>query len=141
MINYIRTLASRIIIPWLARFARIPPFRFGTASLWPGTYVAYVPDRYSVYCDKYLARGGEFDCRYVGDFIRGNEVNNSGDMPRYFSLSVICDQILKEGLTGNIAELGVYKGNTAVLLAALARKLGSTAYLIISIVHSYFAVL
>ena len=62
-------------------------------------------------------------------------------MPRYFSLSVICDQILKEGLTGNIAELEVYKGNTAVLLAALARKLGSTAYLIISIVHSYFAVL
>ena len=37
---------------------------------------------------------------------------------------------MKEGLTGDFAELGVYKGNTASLLAAYARQLGSTAYLL-----------
>jgi hypothetical protein len=130
LMDYTRTLTSRFVIPWLAKVSRVPPFRFGVTSLWPGTYVAYVPDRYSTYHESYLRRGGEFDCRHVEGFIRGNEFNNSGDMPRYFSLALMCDQILKEELTGDVAELGVYKGNTAVLLAALARKLGSTAYLL-----------
>jgi Macrocin-O-methyltransferase (TylF) len=129
LLNYLRTLTSRFAIPWLAKFAGAPPFRFATTSLWPGTYIAHVPDRYSLNHEAYIRRGGEFDCRYLEGFIRGNELINSGDAPRYFSLTVICDQIRKEGLIGDVAELGVYKGNTAVLLAALARKLGSTAYL------------
>lgn len=129
LLNYSRTLTSRFAIPWLAKFAGAPPFRFARTSLWPGTYIAHVPDRYSLNHEAYLRRGGEFDCRYLEGFIRGNELINGGDVPRYFSLTVICDQIKKEGLTGDVAELGVYKGNTAVLLAALARKLGSTAYL------------
>jgi hypothetical protein len=98
-------------------------------SLWPGTYIAYAPDCYSFSQEAYLRRGGEFGFRYVEGFIRDNELNNCGDLPRYFGLALICDQLVKEQLTGDIAELGVYKGNTAVLLAALARKLGSTAYL------------
>src|SRR5262249_1102426 len=57
------------------------------------------------------------------------EPNNCGDLPRYISICLVCDHVLKDHLTGDVAELGVYKGNTAVLLAELARKLGSTAYL------------
>lgn len=124
-----RTAISRFVIPSLARFSRNPPFRFGTTSLWPGTYIAYTPDRYSLNRETYLRRGGEFDERYVANYIRDNEANNSGDLPRYYGLALMCDQIIKEGLTGDVAELGVYKGNTAFILAALARRLKSTAYL------------
>jgi hypothetical protein len=126
--NVARTLTSRFVIPWLAKFAG-PPFRFGTTNLWPGTYVAYVPDRYCLNHAIYLRRGGEFDRRHIDGFLRGNEINNSGDLPRFFTLTLIFDQITKEGLTGDIAELGVYKGNTGLLLATLARKRGVTAYL------------
>lgn len=128
-LSFARRFTSRSIIPWLARFSGIPPFQYGATSIWPGTYIAYAPDRYSSNHAAYLRRGGEFDTRYVENYIRGNETNNSGDLPRYFGLAIICDQIVKEGLNSDIAELGVYKGNTAILLAALARKLGSTAYL------------
>lgn len=127
-LSFARALASRFAVPWLAKFGGSPPFRFGKTSLWPGTYIAHVPDRYSSNHEAYLRRGGEFD-RHVAEFVRGNGANNSGDMPRYFCLALICDQIAKEGLTGDVAELGVYRGSTAVLFAALARKLGSTAYL------------
>ena len=40
------------------------------------------------------------------------------------------DQIRKEGLEGDIAELGVYRGNTAIVLATAARRLGRTLYLL-----------
>lgn len=51
-------------------------------------------------------------------------------MARFFIFSLAFDQIVKEGVTGDFAELGVYKGATASLLAAYARRLGSTAYLL-----------
>lgn len=129
-IDYARALISHFVIPWLANFSGVPPFRFGITSLWPGTYIGYKPDRYSANLDTYRRRGGEFDNRYVEGFIQGNELNNGGDLARYFSLTLVCDQIIKEGLMGDLAELGVYKGNTAALLATLARRLGSTAYLL-----------
>jgi hypothetical protein len=42
---------------------------------------------------------------------------------------MICDLVEKEALPGDVAELGVYKGNTAFLLTDLARRVGRTAYL------------
>lgn len=51
-------------------------------------------------------------------------------MARFFFFCLVCDQIEKEGLKGDLAELGVYKGNTAILLATLARRIGATAYLL-----------
>src|SRR5215510_5647065 len=42
---------------------------------------------------------------------------------------MVCDLVEKEALPGDVAELGVYKGNTAFLLADLARRTGRTAYL------------
>jgi hypothetical protein len=52
-----------------------------------------------------------------------------GDMSRFYFFCLALDVIAKEGLDGDIAELGVYKGGTAALLAKFARKLGRTAYL------------
>ena len=129
LVDYTRRFVLRTLMPRLATFTQVAPFQFGITSLWPGTYIAYVPDRYSSFRDLYLRDGGEFDCRHIAAYIKGSEPNNAGDLPRYFGLSLICDQIIKENLKGDIAELGVYKGNTAVLLAVLARKLGTTAYL------------
>ena len=63
-------------------------------------------------------------------FLKGNKENNCGDLARYYFLNLVSNQILKEGLKGDVAELGVYKGNTAFLLALVARRLGSTAYLL-----------
>ena len=51
-------------------------------------------------------------------------------MARFYFFCLLFDQIIKEGLRGDIAELGVYRGNTATFLAKIARRLGTTAYLL-----------
>jgi hypothetical protein len=105
------------------------PYRLGISKIWPGTYVGYLPERYSDNYGEYVQSGGTFHHYASRKFFRGNQVNNRGDLARFYFLHMVCDQILKEGLRGNVAELGVYKGNTAFILAALARKIGTTAYL------------
>lgn len=94
---------------------------------WP--WSANPPQRYLGNYGLYLARGGpvrlEEDVRgFVADGANG------GDMARFWFFCMIFDQIVKEGLAGNVAELGVYKGNTASFLATIARHLDSTAYLL-----------
>jgi hypothetical protein len=106
------------------------PYRLGIFKIWPGTYVGYVPERYSDNYSQYVQGGGTFRHRSARKFFEGNQTNNRGDLARFYFLNMVCDQILKEGLRGDIAELGVYRGNTAFVLAALARKMGSTAYLL-----------
>jgi hypothetical protein len=49
-----------------------------------------------------------------------NFINNSGDLPRFYSLIFNIKQILND-VEGNIGELGVYLGNSAALLAHYAR--------------------
>src|SRR5215213_4071862 len=51
-------------------------------------------------------------------------------MARFYFFCLAFDQIVKEDLRGDIAELGVYKGNTAALLAEIARHRGCTAFLL-----------
>ena len=109
---------------------RTLPFRLGLSSICPGTYIGYVPDRYSVNYDKYIAFGGVNRVGSAHKFYRGSEVNNRGDLSRFYFLCLAIDQIVKERLMGDVAELGVYKGNTASLLAQAARQTGSTAYLL-----------
>src|SRR5207248_7887845 len=40
------------------------------------------------------------------------------------------DQIMKEELPGDLAEIGVYRGETATLIATIARRLGKAAWLL-----------
>jgi len=114
----------------LARRLRPWPFSVGITSLWPGTILAYEPDRYSENLPKYLTEPGLRSSVDPQAFYAGNRTNNGGDRVRLNFLRLTCDQLIKDGIRGSIAELGVYKGNTASLLAELARIFDTTAYLL-----------
>jgi hypothetical protein len=109
---------------------RALPFRLGLSSICSAVYIGYVPDRYSDNYDKYIARGGVNRIGSARKFYHGNGANNRGDLPRFYFLCLAIDQIIKEKVMGDIAEVGVYKGNTAFLLAQAARHMGSIAYLL-----------
>ena len=59
----------------------------------------------------------------------GNVTNNSGDLTRFYGLFRNVEQVLSEGIQGDLAELGVYRGNSARLLAVLAKKTKRRLYL------------
>jgi hypothetical protein len=88
---------------------------------------ADVPQRYNGNVHLYAARGGQV--RLEEDVQPFADDNTFGDVSRFFFFCLMQDQILKEGLAGDIAELGVYKGMTAAVLAKIARRAGRTAYL------------
>jgi hypothetical protein len=52
------------------------------------------------------------------------------DMGRFYFFCLVLDQLKKERLIEDVAELGVYKGHTAAWLASIARRLGTAAYLL-----------
>jgi ADP-heptose:LPS heptosyltransferase len=88
------------------------------------------PQRYGQNHARYLAQGGRLDLQdLMRGFTKGND-NNRGDINRFYALALIFDQIMKEQIQGDLAELGVYKGNTAYMLADFARRTGATAYLL-----------
>jgi hypothetical protein len=55
-------------------------------------------------------------------FIHLNGKNNRGDINRLWSFILNCNHVCEQGIVGNFAELGVYKGNTAAILAYYAKK-------------------
>jgi hypothetical protein len=59
----------------------------------------------------------------------GNERNNSGDLSRFYTIYQNVSHIFEENVPGDIVELGVFKGNSAAVLAYLGRKHGRTTYL------------
>jgi ADP-heptose:LPS heptosyltransferase/SAM-dependent methyltransferase len=88
------------------------------------------PQRFSDNCRRYAALPGALPIdKMLRSFVANNQ-NNRGDLNRFFALALIFDQLVKEQVSGDIAELGVYKGNTAAMLAELARRLGTTVYLL-----------
>ena len=101
----------------------------GITSVWPGSFLGWVPDRYSANARKAVARSGLAQFKSTAGFLHGNKANNAGDLVRFYLFNLIFEQIVKEGIEGDLAELGVYKGNTAVLLANFARTKGRTVYL------------
>lgn len=87
-------------------------------------YAAYQPDSY------YLARAhSEFD-ELFRRFTAYNRRNNGGDIPRLWSLILNCKQIIEEKVPGDFAELGVWRGNTAAVLAHYAQAAGRRMYLL-----------
>jgi hypothetical protein len=95
----------------------------------PWNYRADPPQRYSSNYRRYLERGGvvRFEEDVAGFVVTGRNV---GDMARYYFFCLALDQIMKEDLPGDLAEVGVYKGETGTLIAAIARRLGKTAWLL-----------
>jgi hypothetical protein len=93
---------------------------------WP--YRADPPQRYWGNYRHYIHRGGlvrlEDD---ISGFVAGEA--KTGDVARFYFFCVAFDQMMKENIKGDLAELGVYRGNTATLIATMARRMGTTAYL------------
>jgi hypothetical protein len=93
---------------------------------WP--YRADPPQRYWVNYERYQRRGGLIDLeKDIAGFAADG---NTGDISRFYFFCLAFDQIVKEGIQGDLAELGVYRGHTATLLAQTARRLGRTAFLL-----------
>jgi hypothetical protein len=95
-------------------------------ATWP--YRADPPQRYWGQYQRYQERGGLIDLEEdIRGFVAGGAV---GDISRFYFFCMAFDQIHKEGLPGDLAELGVYRGHTATMLARSARRLGRVAYLL-----------
>jgi hypothetical protein len=94
---------------------------------WP--YRADPPGRYWGNYSKYQMHGGLVR---LEDDVRGFAADgaNRGDISRFYFFCLAFDQLMKEGIKGDLAELGVYRGNTAVMLATMARRMGTTAWLL-----------
>lgn len=50
-------------------------------------------------------------------WVANNIENNSGDIPRFYALVLNINQVLADGVEGDFAELGVYRGNSAAVLS------------------------
>lgn len=62
-------------------------------------------------------------------WIRGNSKINSVDISRFYFIYLNILHVMKDGIDGDVAEIGVYRGNSASILASVARKYGRTTYL------------
>ncbi|MBV9988002.1 MAG: class I SAM-dependent methyltransferase [Chitinophagaceae bacterium] len=50
-------------------------------------------------------------------WIRGNRLNNNGDLARFYSLILNIKKLFADKVPGDFAELGVWRGNSAAVLA------------------------
>jgi len=62
-------------------------------------------------------------------WIRGNKTNNNGDATRFMALLLNVRQLQTEKIEGDFAELGVWKGNSAAILAYFASQSGRRLFL------------
>lgn len=92
---------------------------------WP--HRADIPKRYDDNAADYRARGGKV--RLDEDVAGFAADGDLGDVSRFYFFCMIQDQIQKEGLDGDLAELGVYKGATASVLARIARRKSARLWL------------
>ena len=100
-----------------------PDNQLGTALQDFGLYVSYRPD-----FDISFKQHPEFGL-LLQKWIWNNASNNSGDIARLYSLILNVKQVLADGVPGDMAEVGVYRGNSAAVLAHYARANGRRLYL------------
>jgi hypothetical protein len=62
-------------------------------------------------------------------WIRGNRLNNNGDAARFVGFLLNLRQLESEGIEGDFAELGVWKGNSAAVLASFSTLSNRKLYL------------
>ena len=98
------------------------PFYFGRPFL-KNVYITYQPDSYSTFSEN-----EEFNTLFLS-FVNKNKLNNGGDIPRLWFFILNIQKIVEEGIKGDFAELGVWRGNTASVLAHYAAKDGRKVYL------------
>ncbi len=86
-------------------------------------YLSYAPDSY-VHFNSHPEFG-----ELVLKFVKNNKLNNYGDISRLWIFILNCKQIISEDIDGDFAELGVWKGNTASILAHFASISNRRVYL------------
>lgn len=64
-----------------------------------------------------------------GRWIRGNKTNNNGDAARFTALILNLRQLKADNIPGDFAELGVWRGNSAAILAEFAAASGRHLFL------------
>lgn len=98
------------------------PFLFGKSDL-SFTALAYKPDSITFFDAHPEYR--ELRRRFVAH----NRFNNAGDLVRLWLFVLNIKQVLEEGIAGDFAEVGVWRGNTAAVLAHYAALEGRALYL------------
>lgn len=112
---------NRLIKQRIKMFSTLP-FYFGKTNL-PFTFRAYQPDSHA-----HFNRHPEFHNLFQS-FILHNKFNNAGDVARLWGFILNIKQILRENIAGDFAELGVWRGNTASVLAHYASGANRKVYL------------
>jgi Macrocin-O-methyltransferase (TylF) len=99
------------------------PF-FGVLKPWlVNVFWSYLPDSFSKFGDH-----SEFHDLFK-KFTRNNSLNNGGDLVRLWTLMLNCKAVLESGVSGDVAELGVWRGNTSAVMAHYAQKHQRKMYL------------
>jgi hypothetical protein len=94
------------------------------------SFISGPPQRYTVNYRQYSVRGGQVrPLEDILGFAPDALVKGGGDFVRFWFFCLLFDQIQKEGIAGDMAELGVYQGRTAAVLATMARRLKRELYL------------
>jgi len=100
--------------------ARFKWLNWGPRGAMP-TYLGYYPDS---------VRGNPRLRAVYHQWIRGNELNNNGDASRFLGLWLNLQRLTREEIEGDFAELGVWKGNSAAVLAEFAELSGKRLFLL-----------
>ncbi len=77
------------------------------------TYRSFSPDSFWIY-------GAHAHVRELFQRFTASNLNNRGDRTRFNAFVLNLEQILKEGIPGDFAELGVWRGNSSAVLAHYA---------------------
>jgi len=100
-----KNVSKKIILSILVRFQKLNAFNL---------YLNYHPDSYGAF-KKHPEFTDIFD-----RFIKFNTLNNAPDIARLWSFILNIKQIIEENIEGDFAEVGVWRGNTAAILAHIA---------------------
>jgi Macrocin-O-methyltransferase (TylF) len=114
----LRKLKHHLKIPNISLF----PFALGK-PFFLKTFLAYQPDSHNTF-----NAHPEFNDLFK-KFISHNKLNNAGDVIRLWSLILNIKQVLAENIDGDLAELGVWRGNTAAILAFYASQYSREVFL------------
>ena len=119
----ISSLQYKIVSAEREKAENFTPEKFLTYTPTTDFFIGYQPDSFS-----YFKCHSEFDSLFK-TFISRNEINNGGDTARLWCFMLNIKQILAENIEGDFAELGVWRGNTASVLAHYAAEVGRELYL------------
>lgn len=108
----------------LLRFSPWVLVTFGTGfARLANMFWGYLPDSYAIFGEH-----AEFRSLFAR-FSRHNRLNNAGDTVRLWAFILNVKKVLENGIEGNFAELGVWRGNTSAVLAHFASLTDRSLYL------------